>query len=100
MVESREPDYAPMSGCLYRLFWTLLGPGLLLVTGVAMIAVQAQPGSVLDFVYLGVLLALLSARLLDPEKTETAGRGKYAVGAFLAATALYLFAHFAAPRIM
>ncbi len=96
-------------GCLLQLFWTLVGPGLLLATGAMLIVQQPPLGAWPDFAFLGLASAVALARLLDTRPTEPeaetgaipAASGRFRYVALLAGVVLLILAvaHLLAPRI-
>jgi hypothetical protein len=96
-------------GCFLNLYRALLGPGILLVASVALFANPAAVGSVWDFIFLGALLATLAAGFLapvppppavrQPGDVDPMGKSKYAAILCGVAAAIYVIAHFVAPKI-
>ena len=70
---SSDSEITSLSGCVFRVFWIILGPVLLLVCAVVIATSQDVrfPG-VLDIIYGGLLALVILARLLDrPPKQKT-----------------------------
>jgi len=104
-----EPQESSSSGCFFTVFRMLVGPGLILATGAALIVNKARPGSVWDFIFLSAVAATIGAALLSTRKPPSASpqpgeiqpmsRSRYFLIVLGAAGAFYGFAHFVAPRI-
>ncbi len=96
-------------GCILHLFWTLLGPGFLLVLGLFLFANRPAVGSAFDLVFAGSVLALIVARLLDPTRGSASTQGgtdvartsrlKYVVGVLAVAGLIYGLARFVVPKV-
>ena len=101
---SEETPNTSTPGCLVQLFWTLVGPGLMLAMGAMLVVNRPALGTWPDYVFLGLTASIAFARLLDGRpagsrpSTASAGRLKYV--AILAGVALLILvvAHFVAPR--
>jgi drug/metabolite transporter (DMT)-like permease len=65
-----KPQYTSMNGCFLRVFWAMLGPALVLVSGFLIIANKSSYGSIPDFVVLGAAFASVGARYLDRGITD------------------------------
>jgi hypothetical protein len=95
MTQETQPDST--FGCLLQLFWSLVGPGLLLAAGSLLVVNHPPLGSVADFVFLGLAVLVGLARILD--RKPGVSRLKY-LGALAAGVALILVvAHLVAPRL-
>jgi uncharacterized membrane protein len=105
MTETPQPQYESATGCLIRIYWNLLGPGLLFVAGAAGVANRPRLGSVWDAVLAAILISLVAARFLDRGKTPVpaadAGpsRGVYAAAAVAAAGVIFTVVHGVIPWI-
>ena len=110
MVDQMEekPQYTSMSGCLMRLFWSMAGPALVLVSSLLIIANRSPYGSVSDFVLVGGAFASIVARFLDPgvvDSTRNDGDiGKlppktYAAWMLIGAAIVLVIAHSVAPLL-
>ncbi len=84
----------PLSGCFLRLSWLLLGPALLLVSGILVLAEGHGWFGPLDAVYAAILGASLFARVLD-RSPDPPARGKYTTGLTTAALVIWVAAHLA-----
>lgn len=97
---TEETPSGSSTGCLLRLVWTLAGPALILAVGMALVADHPPVGSALDYAFVGLALAAVLARLLDPAPPSGAGgRLRYVLVLAGAALAIFLIAHFVAPRV-
>lgn len=100
----------PMRGCLFRIFWAMVGPGMIVVAALTIAANKIPPGSVADFIFGGAVLASLLARYFDPglpsgskaegEDIGTVGKTRYTLLTLGAAALLYAFAHFVGPKLL
>ena len=101
---SEETPTTSTGGCLLQLFWTLVGPGLMLAMGAMLIVNQPALGTWPDFAFLGWTAAVALARLLDGRpagsgtSTASANRFKYIGNLVGAALLILVVAHFVAPR--
>lgn len=101
---SEETPTTSMGGCLIQLFWTLVGPGLMLAMGALLIVNQPALGTWPDFAFLGWTAAVALARFLDgrpsERRTPAASAARFKYIAVLAGAALLILAvaHFVAPR--
>lgn len=87
----------------------MVGPALVGAAGLGLILNKAPLGSVLDFVLLGGVIALIGARLLDPAKPDPTKPDsgdfgnitprKYITWVLVIAVALFVVAHFVAPKL-
>lgn len=96
-----------MSGCLARLFWTIVGPAALIVLGLMIGINKLALGSTADYVFGGALAACVAARFLDrPEAPASEASGDMARTSRMAyvlivvgvAAAVYAAGHFVIPR--
>lgn len=104
-----DPLRSPESGCALTVFRMLVGPGLILAAGMALVMNKAPLGSLWDYVFLGVVLATIVAGLLAPRKAVSASpkpgelqpmsRFKYFIVVLGVAAAFFCFAHFVAPKL-
>jgi len=107
-TSSRSPDTS-LAGCLLSVFRNLVGPGLLFVVGASILVNRPRLGSAWDFIFLAVLLATLGAALWAPQKPATTplqpgdaapmSRSMYAALILAASVAIFVFAHFIAPKV-
>ena len=65
---TEEQGMSSMGGCLARVFWILVGPGLLLICLAIIWGQKIQFPSWLDAVYASILLLIIVARILDKTK--------------------------------
>ncbi len=65
MTEQPQPQYESATGCLIKVYWTLLGPGFLFAAAAAGVANRPRLGSAWDYALAAILLSLVVARLLD-----------------------------------
>ena len=92
-----------MAGCVLGLFWKLAGPGLFLALGMPFFLGDTNPGSLLDFAFVGVALAMITARMLDPLKPDKSeskeagtlyvSRGTDVLAVAVVTTTILLLAH-------
>lgn len=107
-MEETSQSQDSMGGCLLYLFWTLVGPGLLLALAAYQLLNRPEVGSPSDFVFGGLVLAVVLARLLSRQKgappdaggTDPAqtSRIKYVVGVLVISAAIYVIGHFVLPK--
>lgn len=98
-----------IGGCILVVFKALLGPALVLVSGLCLIINKAQLGSGWDYFFLGALAATILAGLLTPPKAPASpphsgdvppmSRGKYLAIILGLGAALFTFGHFVAPKL-
>lgn len=108
-IKSSQANEPFFSGCILVLFKGLVGPALVLVSGLCMIINKAELGSVWDLFFLGAVVSTVLAGLLTPQKAPASppqrgdvpplSQGKYAALIVGLAAALYGFAHFVAPMV-
>jgi len=101
---SEETPTTSTGGCLLQLFWSLIGPGLLLAMGAMLIVHRPALGTWPDFAFLGLAAAVALARCLDgrpPEARPSAAASRTTYLAVLAGAALLILAvaHLVAPRL-
>lgn len=103
-----EPPATSPAGCVVRIFWAILGPGLVGAVGFILILNKPPMGSALDFVLLAGLILLIAARLIDsasgtalPGSTDIGrtARRKYIVGVVVFGALVFVIAHVVAPRL-
>jgi hypothetical protein len=86
----------------------LVGPGLIVVTGGALIVNKPTLGSPWDFIFLGSVAATIVAALLAPGKSAASSpapgeiqpmkRSKFITIVIIVAAVFFCFGHFVAPR--
>lgn len=96
------------AGCFFTVFRMLMGPGLILATGGALIMNKAKLGSLWDFIFLGAVAATIAAALLAPQKAaptspvpgeiQAMSRPKFIMIVIVVAAAIFCFSHFVVPR--
>ncbi|MBI2901438.1 MAG: hypothetical protein HYY17_14735 [Planctomycetes bacterium] len=86
------------SGCLLRFLWMMGGPAVLLIVGLVLVVHQPRIGGALDLVFAGAAILAIGARLLD-RRAVGSRPGPYVAGILAIVVALFLAAHFVAPRL-
>jgi hypothetical protein len=103
-----KAQYTTMSGCFMRVIWAMVGPTLVMVSSLLIIANQSPYGSVPDFVLMAGAIASVIARFLDPGNIEPDRNDgdigklsprKYALWMLIAAAIVLVIAHTAAPLL-
>ena len=95
---AEEPRTDSPLGCLLQLFWSLVGPGLLLAAGALLIVNHPPFGSWPDYVLLGLAILVGLARMLD-RKPESSGSRLTYLGVLAGGVIVILaVAHLVAPR--
>ena len=106
---SQDSEITSLSGCLFRVFWIILGPVLMLVCAIVIALTPEAPLlGILDAIYGGLLALVIIARLVDrPPKSKPeeykAGMDsalKYISTLSFGAIGLWLLAHFVIPIII
>jgi hypothetical protein len=115
---SQEEEMTSMIGCLARVTWFALGPAFLIICALIIAFQQLAIPSVLDIVYLGLLVIIIVARIIDrppkPEKipeTQTINKqgkedyhgspvSKYIIILSISSIALWLVAHFVMKQVL
>jgi hypothetical protein len=104
---SETPQTHSASGCFLHLFRVMVGPTLLLVTGVALAIQRPALGSPVDFIFGGLLGLTLLATFLEPRGFDTTGgedpprfrRERYALALAGASLLIFVLAHFVVPSL-
>jgi hypothetical protein len=65
-----EEKTTPLSGCLFRTFWILLGPAVLSLCAIIIAANQVGLLGILDIFYVVILILTVVARLVDKPQPE------------------------------
>ncbi|MFA5795164.1 MAG: hypothetical protein WC980_08915 [Candidatus Brocadiia bacterium] len=123
---NKEADVTSLSGCLIKVFSTLLGPVFLIMVAVILAAHPTAFPSILDIIYGVLLILVVMARLVDrPPQPETGPRlpigghepqvekmegkpaesepspvVKYSIIIFIAGVALWVVARFVLSQIL
>lgn len=107
MTDSQLPT--PMLGCFLRVFWALVGPGLIVIVSLFIAANRVPPGSPADVIFGGVVLATILARTFDSVTSEGPGKDQDDMGSIrrapyigitlVASGILLALAHFLGPRV-
>ncbi|MFH1226267.1 MAG: hypothetical protein V1701_00010 [Planctomycetota bacterium] len=115
---NKEADVTSLSGCLIKVFATLLGPVFLIIFAVMLAAYPTAFPSILDIIYGVILILTVFARLIDRPPQPEAGQPqaekptdkpaetghspviKYSVIMFIAGVALWIVARFILSQIL
>jgi len=65
-----EQEMTSFSGCLFRLFWILVGPAFLLLCGLIIVVNRTSFLGILDIFYGVILILTVVARLVDKPRPE------------------------------
>lgn len=98
---SEETQSDSIFGCLLQLFWSLVGPGLLLAAGAILVVNHPPLGSVADYVFLGLAILVGAARFLDRKPVQagaSVSRLKYLAVLAAVVALILVVAHLVAPR--
>lgn len=106
MKVSEIEQHSSFLGCFTQVFRTLVGPGLILISGVALVANRPPLGGAFDFVFGGAVLLTVLATLLEPRPSSPGpseeakppfARGRYLLILLAASATLFCVAHFLIP---
>jgi hypothetical protein len=103
-----DSDLARLRGCLFQMFWSSVGPGLVLIAGAVVLANGSPVGGTADWCLVGAAVASVVGRMLDPSPPAPAGPGeapppgRWAYAAWIAggAAAVFVLAHFVLPGVI
>jgi putative exporter of polyketide antibiotics len=103
-----KAQYTSMSGCFMRVMWAMVGPTLVLVSSLLIIANKSPYGSFPDFVLMAGAFASVVARFLDPGLIDPDRNDgdigklspkKYALWMLMASAIVLVIAHSVAPLL-
>jgi hypothetical protein len=60
----------PLSGCLFRIFWILVGPAILMFMAIIIAINQIGFPSILDIIYGVILILTITSRLADKPASD------------------------------